>query len=146
LCQNTQERIKDCTIQISWNFKTQTKREGIKTSTRTQIFYTDSLKFELHLICQGSLSLTCTISKDFHNPQDYTFKISENTTKTFESYKSLNKHNKITLVDLENHKATPRNLINIKPEWRLSLANQTFFSKFLNQAKFLQERSKINHQ
>jgi len=38
-------------------------------------FYTSLLKTELHPIYQGNLSLTCTILKGLHNPQDYTFKI-----------------------------------------------------------------------
>jgi len=41
LCQNTQELLKDCTIWNFWNFKTQIKREGKKSSRRTQSFYTN---------------------------------------------------------------------------------------------------------
>jgi len=60
-------------------------------------------------------------------------------TKAIESHKSLNKHNKIPLVDVENHQVTPRNFRKIKPGWWLSLAHQTSFSKSLNQEKMLQE-------
>jgi len=86
------------------------------------------------------------MSKDLHNPQDYTFKICKIQTKTLESQENQYKHNKTTLADLENHEEPPINLTKIKPEGRLSLANQTSFSKFQNYIKLLQERSKINLQ
>jgi len=49
--------------------------------------------------------MTCTILKDLHNPQDYTFKI-----RLLNPTIVSTPHNKITLVDQENHQATPRNL------------------------------------
>jgi len=53
--------------------KTIAKRENIKHKYIN--FYTGLLITKLYLVCQGNLSLTCTILKDLHNPQDYTFKI-----------------------------------------------------------------------
>jgi len=76
--------------------------------------------------------MTCTILKDLHNPQDYTFKI-----RLLNPTIVSTPHNKITLVDQENHQATPRNLRKIKQERRLSLANQTSFTKFQKQSKKL---------
>jgi len=68
--------------------KNQAKKERFKHIHTN--FYTDSLRIELHVICQGNPSLTCNISKDLHHPQDYNFKILKKNTKTFESNKNLN--------------------------------------------------------
>jgi len=80
------------------------QNERGEASTITQDFFTGSLKSELHPVCQGNLSLICTISKGLQNPQDHTFKICKKIQpKILELHKNQYKHNKTTLVDLENH-------------------------------------------
>jgi len=93
------------------------QEKRVKEKIGSQDFYIGSLKYELHPVCQGNLSLTLHYFKRFAKYPPLHFQNKQKPQTRLLNHTRITLASKNPLADLENHQAHIQSLRKIKPQW-----------------------------